>query len=63
MQVLSLAKAGLDARGLDEAAFLHPLETIATSGMTASDGLRQRFESEWGGSVLPVFDEGFTYDL
>ena len=41
--VLAIARAGLDARALNEGAFLEPMDEIAASGISASDGLLARY--------------------
>lgn len=55
-EVVALAKAGLQARGLDEAKFVERLEGIAESGESLSGQMLRKYESEWGKSVLPAYD-------
>jgi glutamate--cysteine ligase len=42
-EVLAVARAGLEARGLNEAGFLDPMDTIADSGVSAADALLTRY--------------------
>jgi glutamate--cysteine ligase len=55
--VLAIAKGGLQRRGLNEAPFLRNLEAIADSGKAASDLLLEAYDTRWGKSVDPAFDE------
>lgn len=61
LQVLTLSRKGLHARGNGEESFLAPLESIASSGVTAGDALRKRFHEDWGGNVENLFSEEFSY--
>lgn len=62
-EVLAIARAGLNARkrlnghGENEALFLDDLDEIAAAGRTRAEGLIDRFNGEWGGSIEPVFTE------
>lgn len=62
-EVLALARAGLsrrarhDAAGRDETAYLDPVMEIAARGETLAQRLAGRFESDWGGTIAPVFGE------
>ena len=64
--VLKLARAGLDARGLQgckgrtEAAFLDPLDEIAQSGKTAAENLLALYNGDWHQDVTRVFRD-FAY--
>lgn len=60
LDVLAIARGGLERRGADEAAFLRSLETLAHAGMTPADHLVNLYKTKWGESVDPVFDE-FMY--
>ncbi|MEX1109054.1 MAG: glutamate--cysteine ligase [Dongiaceae bacterium] len=62
---LAIARQGLKARamlkhGEDETHFLGSLDTIADSGQPPARIKLQRYETEWNGSVDPVFRE-FAY--
>lgn len=50
-------QAGLQRRGLNEAPFLKNLEAIAASGQTAADVMLAAYETLWGKSVDPAYDE------
>ena len=62
-EVLSIARAGLQARGrlnpegFDEAHFLAPLEEIVARGSTAAEQMITEYNSVWTGSIEPVFME------
>lgn len=64
--VLKLARAGLEARGLQgckgktEAAFLDPLDEIAQSGKTAAENLLALYNGDWHQDVTRVFRD-FAY--
>ena len=53
--VLSIARAGLAARGLDEARFLDPLDRIVASGSTSAEDLLALYRGAWQGDVTKVF--------
>ncbi len=61
LQVLEIARAGLAARaarddiGANEESFLNDLWRIAESGETQASEMLRRYETEWQGSVDPVF--------
>ncbi|MGO4125128.1 glutamate--cysteine ligase [Inquilinus sp. YAF38] len=61
LQVLAIARAGLAARastdaiGGTEEGFLNELQRIADSGETQASEMLRRYETEWGGSVDPIF--------
>jgi glutamate--cysteine ligase len=63
MDMLAIAHGGLKRRarlnpkGEDETIFLRPLEAIAESGREPARDWIARYESLWGRSVEPVFDE------
>jgi glutamate--cysteine ligase len=63
LEVLELARGGmsrrarLDSTGQDETHHLATLFEIAQSGKTAADRLVEAYETRWGGSVDPVFEE------
>jgi glutamate--cysteine ligase len=62
-RVLSIAEAGLNARGRlngagdNESGFLDPLREIVSRGATPAEILLQRFHGEWQGDVSRVYDE------
>ena len=64
--VLKIARAGLEARGLQgckgktEAAFLDPLDEIAQSGKTAAENLLALYNGSWHHDVTRVFRD-FAY--
>ncbi len=47
--VLAIARDGMNARGLDEALFLDPLDAILATGETLADRWLQRFDKIWHG--------------
>jgi glutamate--cysteine ligase len=47
----------LDRSGRDETHFLDALEPLIESGKTPAELLLKKFDTEWGGSVDPVFTE------
>ncbi|MGF6226062.1 glutamate--cysteine ligase [Inquilinus ginsengisoli] len=61
LQVLAIARSGLAARaatdaiGGTEEGFLNELQRIADSGETQASEMLRRYETEWGGSVDPIF--------
>ena len=61
--LLAIARAGLknrallDRQGHDETQFLDPLDAIVASGQTQATRWIARFNGDWKGSVLPVFEE------
>lgn len=61
LKVLAIARQGLAARaatdaiGGTEEGFLNELQRIADSGETQASEMLRRFETEWGGSVDPIF--------
>ena len=61
LQVLQLSRQGLNERGLNEAAFLEPLQEMAASGRPAAALLREKFHNEWHGSVDPIYNSDYTY--
>ena len=61
LQVLQLSQQGLNERGLNEAAFLEPLQEIADSGRPAAALLREKFHSEWHSCVDPIYSPDYTY--
>ena len=50
------ARARLNAMGENETGFLEPLQEIAESGETPAERKLRLFESEWDGSVDPIFE-------
>lgn len=63
LDVIDLARAGLNARarlnaaGDNETGFLTPLQDVAERGFTPAERKLKLFQSEWNGSVDPVFTE------
>ncbi|MGK9165669.1 glutamate--cysteine ligase [Inquilinus limosus] len=61
LRVLAIARHGLAARartdaiGGTEEGFLNELQRIVDSGETQASEMLRRFETEWGGSIDPVF--------
>lgn len=49
------ARRRLNARGVDETAFLDPLTPLIESGRTTADDLLTRYHRDWGGVIDPVF--------
>ena len=64
--VLAIARAGLEARGLQgckgrtEAAFLDVLDETAATGRTAAENLLALYTGSWGGNIERVFRD-FAY--
>jgi glutamate--cysteine ligase len=60
-EVVALSRAGLERRGRidrsgrDESHFLAPVEEVVERGETPAEALLARFNSDWNGSVEPVF--------
>ena len=60
-EVLALSRAGLVRRarhnemGIDESAFLDPLDAIVASDRTFSQHLAERYRGAWGGKIEPLF--------
>ena len=61
--VLAVARQGLQARGRmdgygdDESHFLDSLDDVAQSGRTLAEEFLDKYETEWNGSVDPLFKE------
>jgi glutamate--cysteine ligase len=62
-QVLAIAQAGLQRRGLrnskgeDERPYLEPIETILREGCTPAEEILSRYHSAWGQRTDPLFTE------
>ncbi|HKJ16430.1 MAG TPA: glutamate--cysteine ligase [Xanthomonadales bacterium] len=62
LELLDLAHAGLAARsrlnasGDNETGFLAPLQEIAESGETPADHKLRMYQTDWNGSVDPIFE-------
>lgn len=62
-EVLAIARQGLQNRGRmdgygdDESHFLDSLDDVAESGRTLAEELLDKYETEWNGSVDPLFKE------
>jgi len=50
------SRARLDNSGMDESHFLAELDDIAASGITPAERLIERYNTEWGREVKPVFE-------
>jgi glutamate--cysteine ligase len=50
-QVLTIAKGGLERRGLDEVKFLGLLEKVAETGESSATKLLKLYETEWDGEL------------
>ncbi|MFC7399414.1 glutamate--cysteine ligase [Chelatococcus sp. GCM10030263] len=65
-EVLALAHEGLarrakrDVRDRNEEHFLAPLDEVVETGLVPADRILARYETEWKGSLAPLFDE-FVY--
>lgn len=65
--MLDLAHRGLASRrrlgvsGDDETGFLQPLRRIVETGLTPAEVLLERFDTEWNGSLDPLFSEQAYY--
>ena len=63
LELLDLAREGLASRqrlnasGDNESGFLSPLQETAESGITPAERKLRMYESDWEGSVDPVFAE------
>ncbi len=63
LELLDLASAGLthrhrlNASGDNETGFLGPLQEIAESGETPAERKLRKYETDWNGSVDPIFKE------
>jgi glutamate--cysteine ligase len=61
--VVGLAREGLKRRAVagngaaDEAAYIGPLEETVALGYPPAENLLRQYESRWGRSVEPLFDE------
>ena len=62
-EALAIARAGLvrrgllDAQGNDETRYLEPIEAILREGISPAQEMLARYESDWGGSVTPLYKE------
>ena len=54
-EVVRIARAGLQARGLDEAPFLDVLADTVASGQTMADRLLAQYHGEWQHSLDPIY--------
>ena len=63
-EVVGLAREGLKRRAVagngspDEAPYLHPLEETLAIGRTPAENLIWQYQTRWGRSVEPIFEEG-----
>ncbi|MBL4721593.1 MAG: glutamate--cysteine ligase [Alphaproteobacteria bacterium] len=66
LRVLEISRAGLASRkmldrsGRDETLFLDVLDTIADSGVTASDEMLAAYHSDWNGDIDKLY-EAYSY--
>lgn len=60
-KVLALSRQGLEARDLQEAKFLQPLEEIAESGLTCADRLLAAYSGTWGEQIDNVYSAEHTF--
>ncbi|MEM7069177.1 MAG: glutamate--cysteine ligase [Pseudomonadota bacterium] len=62
-EILEISRSGLEERGnensdgLDETAFLAPLEDVVGSGRTPAEVMLDQYHKEWGEDILKVFEE------
>ncbi|MEM9330153.1 MAG: glutamate--cysteine ligase [Pseudomonadota bacterium] len=62
-EILEISRSGLAARnhlnadGLDETAFLAPLEDVIGSAKTPAEVMLAKYNGEWQGDVLKIFEE------
>jgi glutamate--cysteine ligase len=62
-EAVEIARSGLKRRnrvsggGFDESEFLAPLEETLALGKTPAEMLLHAYETRWGHSVEPIFDE------
>jgi glutamate--cysteine ligase len=62
-EMVAIARGGLKRRAVpgngapDETAYLSPLEETLALGYTPAEGLLKQYETRWGRSVEPLFDE------
>jgi len=62
VQVLAIARKGLQARGNAEEKFLAPLEEIAESGVTLAERMLELYHGGWGGDISHAYEESdFQY--
>lgn len=61
IEVLEIARGGLERRGKEEGKYLQQLEKIAESGETQADRLLHLYETEWNRSVDPYFSPEFSF--
>ncbi len=56
-EAVAIARDGLQARGLGEAAYLAPLEEIAAGAPTQAEHWLARYHGKWRGDVTQIFQE------
>ena len=61
LQVLQIAKGGLERRGRQEMKYLKELFEIAESGETQAEHLLKLYNVDWKGSVDPYYSPEFSY--
>jgi glutamate--cysteine ligase len=50
-------RAAHDAAGMTEEGFLQPLQELVSRGYTRAEELLQRYRTDWGGNLEPIFTE------
>ena len=60
-KVLALSRQGLEARGLQEAQYLQPLEEIAESGLTCADRLLAEYSGKWEEQIDRVYSPEHSF--
>ncbi len=64
-QVLKIARAGLNARAMlnaagdNESGYLGPLDDVVRSGKVPAQVLLEKFHGAWGGDITRVYEEAF----
>jgi glutamate--cysteine ligase len=54
-EVLTIARAGLDARGMKESTFLNVLDDEVARDKTKAQELLELYNTVWGKDITPVF--------
>lgn len=61
IEVLKIARGGLERRGRQEEKFLNELDMIAQSGKSQADVLLDLYNGPWNKSIDPIFSPQFSY--
>jgi glutamate--cysteine ligase len=56
-EIVALARAGLERRGLGEEQYLAPLELTLELGKTPAERWLDKYHGEWRGDLTRIFDE------